>query len=460
MWYEREQAHNFVSPRKFLPAKQRPSQVAWWVSRARPDTLPPISDPAKFGSDVALWWSSLVPKNSAEARKEGLRVLSTVPGINGMYSVMSCMRWWYRKQGACEEWTATMNDIVEAMKELKRMENGEREENDKVVGDEPASGGNKTNGPSPTCTSLAQSTTAQTTTPPSMFGLTIIATPYHSTLVHPSWTFLQSKHPAYARKTSRARVRGYLVSRTAQPSTPPAEEFKDPMAYTRSISQTANDHGICKVVPPPDCKMPFVTDTANFRFKTRLQRLNSVEASSRAKINFLEQLYVWHQQQGNPRVSLTKKKQWSDFGRLLGYSGIPGLSTQLKNSYTRVILPYKEYEAKNAAKEQNKAAPPSPKKPVSVNGNGVNKRLSTLSLSKEETPESPLTTNSTMSEPPEEPKVEPKARPGRSTRMSGRASPIPAPVFHDVQKEPKEDGEQNCEICHKKNRGDAVVRRL
>lgn len=28
------------------------------------------------------------------------------------------------------------------------------------------------------------------------------------------------------------------------------------------------------------------------RFKTRLMRLNSLEAKSRAKINFLEQLYV------------------------------------------------------------------------------------------------------------------------------------------------------------------------
>jgi hypothetical protein len=41
-----------------------------------------------------------------------------------------------------------------------------------------------------------------------------------------------------------------------------------------------------------------------FRFKTRLQRLNSIEASSRAKINFLEQLYRFHKQQGNPRVSV------------------------------------------------------------------------------------------------------------------------------------------------------------
>ena len=40
----------------------------------------------------------------------------------------------------------------------------------------------------------------------------------------------------------------------------------------------------------------------NFRFKTRVQRLNNIEASSRAKLNFLEQLYQFHKQQGNPRV--------------------------------------------------------------------------------------------------------------------------------------------------------------
>ena len=34
------------------------------------------------------------------------------------------------------------------------------------------------------------------------------------------------------------------------------------------------------------------------------QRLNSIEASSRAKVNFLEQLYRFHKQQGNPRVSV------------------------------------------------------------------------------------------------------------------------------------------------------------
>lgn len=103
---------------------------------------------------------------------------------------------------------------------------------------------------------------------------------------------------------------------------PTPEQFKDPMEYIKSIADEAREFGICKIVPPSDWKMPFVTNTEvcnkilgflclaydptfqTFRFKTRLQRLNSIEASSRAKLNFLEQLYQYHQQQGNPRVSV------------------------------------------------------------------------------------------------------------------------------------------------------------
>ena len=188
---------------------------------------------------------------------------------------------------------------------------------------------------------------------------------------------------------------------------PTMEEFKDPLGYIRSISEHAKNYGICKIVPPESWKMPFTTDTEvslfatfprrareltpflgpqAFRFKTRLQCLNSIEASSRAKVNFLEQLYRFHKQQGNSRVSVptinnksldlwllrkevhklggyeavccftshrhpllihppkvNKGKKWADLGRLLGFSGIPGLSTQIKNSYTRVILPYEHF---------------------------------------------------------------------------------------------------------------------
>ena len=42
---------------------------------------------------------------------------------------------------------------------------------------------------------------------------------------------------------------------------PTAEEFKDPMTYIKSISSQASAYGICKIIPPDDWKMPFVTDT-------------------------------------------------------------------------------------------------------------------------------------------------------------------------------------------------------
>lgn len=42
---------------------------------------------------------------------------------------------------------------------------------------------------------------------------------------------------------------------------PTMEEFKDPMGYIKSISEEAQQYGICKVVPPEGWEMPFVTDT-------------------------------------------------------------------------------------------------------------------------------------------------------------------------------------------------------
>jgi [histone H3]-trimethyl-L-lysine4 demethylase len=107
---------------------------------------------------------------------------------------------------------------------------------------------------------------------------------------------------------------------------PSVDDFADPLNYIRSIADRAQQYGICKVVPPDEWNMPFVTDTEasnttphvtiaasyninvgslqTFRFKTRVQRLNSIEAASRAKLNFLEQLYRFHKQQGNARVSI------------------------------------------------------------------------------------------------------------------------------------------------------------
>ncbi|KAF8341476.1 PLU-1-like protein-domain-containing protein [Cantharellus anzutake] len=146
---------------------------------------------------------------------------------------------------------------------------------------------------------------------------------------------------------------------------PTLEQFRDPLAYISSISEEAQKCGIVKIIPPNDWKMPFVTDTTTFRFKTRVQRLNSIEASSRAKINFLEQLYRFHERTSIrptvPTIShkpldlwvlrkevhkrggfehVNRNRLWGDISRVMGYDGLVGVTTQLKNAFSRIIHPF------------------------------------------------------------------------------------------------------------------------
>ena len=42
---------------------------------------------------------------------------------------------------------------------------------------------------------------------------------------------------------------------------PTPEQFKDPLAYIKSISENAKSYGMCKIIPPLGWSVPFVTDT-------------------------------------------------------------------------------------------------------------------------------------------------------------------------------------------------------
>ncbi|KIK67658.1 hypothetical protein GYMLUDRAFT_54436 [Collybiopsis luxurians FD-317 M1] len=284
---------------------------------------------------------------------------------------------------------------------------------------------------------------------------------------------------------------------------PTAEEFKDPMAYIKSISAEAREYGICKIVPPEEWKMPFATDTERFRFKTRLQRLNSIEASSRAKLNFLEQLYRFHKQQGNPRVvvptinhkpldlwllrkevhkmggydAVTKGKKWPEVARILGYSSVQGLSTQIKNSYARVILPYEDFCERG---RNTPLSPPQGKPSVTIpstNGKAPHSSATPAHTGDDSTASSPLTASSSpLSEPPDESESkEHSSRPRRSTRQTSidrfsdspkKATPAPPPVtplvvptYYDEKPviKSRDAGNEHCEICGKKNKGDQML---
>lgn len=119
-----------------------------------------------------------------------------------------------------------------------------------------------------------------------------------------------------------------------------------------------------------------------FRFRTRVQRLNSLSADARASLNYLEQLQKFHAQQGRARISipviegrpvnlyelkknvtslggpelLSRKKLWGEITRRLGYDDSRGsialatISSQIKTAYLKIIEPFEEFLLK--AKQQ------------------------------------------------------------------------------------------------------------
>ncbi|EXJ92098.1 histone demethylase JARID1 [Capronia epimyces CBS 606.96] len=167
---------------------------------------------------------------------------------------------------------------------------------------------------------------------------------------------------------TRTRPHGIPEAPTFRPT---EAEFRDPMAYIRSISEKASKYGICKIIPPDNWNPDFAIDTERFHFRTRRQEINLVEGGNRTNLNYLDQLAKFHKQYGAhlnrfPSVDkrpldlyklkkavevrggferVCKDKKWAEIGRDLGYSGkiMSSLSTSLKNSYQRWLHPYEEW---------------------------------------------------------------------------------------------------------------------
>ncbi|XP_052282476.1 lysine-specific demethylase 5A-like isoform X2 [Dreissena polymorpha] len=147
--------------------------------------------------------------------------------------------------------------------------------------------------------------------------------------------------------------------------TPTEEEFADALAYIAKIRPLAEKHGICKIKPPKDWQPPFAVDVDKFRFVPRVQRLNELEARSRIKLNFLDQLAKFWELQGSslkiPHVErklldlydlykivegdggmeqITTERRWSRVAQKLGYEAGKGIGGTLKNHYERILFPF------------------------------------------------------------------------------------------------------------------------
>ncbi|XP_018431943.1 PREDICTED: lysine-specific demethylase 5A [Nanorana parkeri] len=151
---------------------------------------------------------------------------------------------------------------------------------------------------------------------------------------------------------------------------PTWEEFSDPLSFIGRIRPIAERTGICKIRPPKDWQPPFACDVKSFSFTPRVQRLNELEAITRVKLDFLDQLAKFWELQGSalriPVVDrklldvyglskvvsseggfeiISKEKKWSKVGSRLGYMPGKGTGSLLKTHYERILYPYELFQS-------------------------------------------------------------------------------------------------------------------
>ncbi|CAH0562135.1 unnamed protein product [Brassicogethes aeneus] len=162
---------------------------------------------------------------------------------------------------------------------------------------------------------------------------------------------------------------------------PTEEEFQDPLAYISKIRPTAECTGICKIKPPSNWQPPFAVDVDKLRFTPRIQRLNELEAKTRVKLNFLDQIAKFWELQGSslkiPMVEkraldlytlhrivqleggfdcASKERKWSKISIRMGYPPGKSIGTILKTHYERLLYPFdvfKQGKTVNIKLEEN-----------------------------------------------------------------------------------------------------------
>ncbi|KAJ7725578.1 hypothetical protein B0H16DRAFT_1736105 [Mycena metata] len=128
LWWNIESAGGFAAGKK-LSTTNRPTEVQWWIQRARKGT-PPIKDPAAFAGSWTRWWCGLNPTwrrgdGGIDAMlkegggEEGEWDALDVRGVNGLLSVLMCLKWW---RNAVEEeekdWVMAVADVTWVLEQL------------------------------------------------------------------------------------------------------------------------------------------------------------------------------------------------------------------------------------------------------------------------------------------------------------------------------------------------------
>ncbi|XP_038165144.1 lysine-specific demethylase 5B-B isoform X2 [Cyprinodon tularosa] len=151
---------------------------------------------------------------------------------------------------------------------------------------------------------------------------------------------------------------------------PSWEEFRDPYAFINKIRPIAEKTGICKVRPPPDWQPPFACDVDKLHFVPRIQRLNELEAQTRVKLNFLDQIAKFWDLQGctlkiphverkildlyklNKLVAdeggfdiVCQDRRWTKIAVQMGFSPGKAVGSHLRGHYERILYPYNLFQS-------------------------------------------------------------------------------------------------------------------
>ncbi|XP_041083440.1 lysine-specific demethylase 5B-like isoform X2 [Polyodon spathula] len=151
---------------------------------------------------------------------------------------------------------------------------------------------------------------------------------------------------------------------------PSWEEFADPFAFINKIRPIAEKTGICKVRPPPDWQPPFACDVDRLHFTPRIQRLNELEAQTRVKLNFLDQIAKFWELQGCtlkiPHVerkildlyqlnklvadeggfdTVCKERRWTRIALKMGFAPGKAVGSHIRSHYERILYPYNLFQS-------------------------------------------------------------------------------------------------------------------
>ncbi|KAG7519301.1 lysine-specific demethylase 5B-B-like isoform X2 [Solea senegalensis] len=150
---------------------------------------------------------------------------------------------------------------------------------------------------------------------------------------------------------------------------PSWEEFADPYAFINKIRPIAEKTGICKVRPPPGWQPPFACDVDRLHFVPRIQRLNELEAQTRVKLNFLDQIAKFWDLQGctlkiphverkildlyklNKLVAeeggfdlVCQERRWTKIAVQMGFSPGKAIGSHLRGHYEKVLYPFNLFQ--------------------------------------------------------------------------------------------------------------------